>query len=282
MRNWIMTFFTLSILVLLLAGCSMTKNQNEGQKTGEQAKENPAVQEKTASVSGDVLTNSIGMKFKLIPAGSFQMGSREVDRPDNERPRHWVTLTKPFYMGVYEVTQEQYAKVTDLTPSYFKGQNLPVEMVSWEDAQEFCKKLSQLEKNMTYRLPSEAEWEYAARAGTQTAYYWGDGFDARYAWCDQNSGGKTQEVGTRQPNAWGLFDMSGNVWEWCEDWKAEYPTGEQVDPKGVASGSRRVFRGGSWFIFPQRCRSAFRNYYPPDIRSNRLGFRVVAVPKAGQ
>ncbi len=245
-------------------------------------------EEKSAETAGqgDMVTNSIGMKFKLIPAGSFLMGSpdSEKDRGSYEGPQHKVTLTKPYYLGVYEVTQEQYEKVMGSNPSHFKGAKLPVEMVNWNEAQDFCLKLSQLDKSMTYRLPSEAEWEYAARAGTKTAYYWGDGFDGRYAWCLQNSGGKTQEVGSRQANPWGLFDMSGNVYEWCEDWYADkYPSvGEEIDPKGAASGSSRVGRGGGWYDVPLGCRSAFRFDYSPDIRFNTLGFRVLVVPAAVQ
>ncbi len=283
MRHWIMIFLTLSILVWLLAGRSELETHDLGPKAKEEAKENPAVQEKSASASGDVLTNSIGMQLKLIPARSFVMGSPESEKDrDNDEVQHKVTLIQPFYLGVYEVTQEQYEKVMDTNPSHFKGPMLPVECVSWNDAQDFCRTLSQMDKSMTYRLPTEAEWEYAARAGTKTAYYWGDAFDARYVWCDQNSGGKTQEVGTRLPNVWGLYDMSGNVWEWCEDWKGSYPTDEQVDPKGVASGSNRVFRGGCWYYNTQSCRSANRYGYVPDSRSYNVGFRVVAVPAAGQ
>ncbi len=229
-------------------------------------------------------TNSIGMKFKLIPAGSFMMGSPENEqgRSSDEGPQHKVTLTQPYYMGIYEVTQEEYEKVIGTNPSAFKGARLPVESVSWDEAQDFCRKLSQLDTSMTYRLPTEAEWEYAARAGTKTAYYWGDSFDARYAWCDQNSGEKTHEVGTRQANPWGLFDISGNVWEWCEDWYANYPTGEQVDPKGAASGLYRVIRGGGWCGIPLRSQSAIRHSSMPFSRYISLGFRVLAVPKAGQ
>lgn len=261
------------LLALPVTGFAESKNQEEKLKAGTE----------TSSVT---LTNSIGMKFKLIPAGSFLMGSpkSEKNRANDESPQHKVTLTQPYYLGVYEVTQEQYERVMGENPSHFRGAKLPVEMVSWEDAREFCKKLSQLEKNMTHRLPTEAEREYAARAGTKTAYYWGDGFDARYAWCDQNRGGKTQEVGTRQANPWGLFDMSGNVWEWCEDWYAnKYPSvGEEIDPKGAASGSVRVFRGGCWYLDPKGCRLAFRRDGTPDFRGSGLGFRVLAVPAAGQ
>jgi len=270
----------LCLFVLLLSGCSKPKSQNEGQKTGERAKEKSS---EAAGAVGGVLTDSIGMQFKLIPAGSFLMGSpdSENDRQPYEGPQHKVTLTKPFYLGIYEVTQEQYEKVMGSNLSNFKGPKLPVENVSWNDAQDFCRKLSQLEKNMTYRLPTEVEWEYACRAGTKTAYYWGDSFDDRYVWTKENNGFKTREVGTRQPNAWGLYDMSGNVWEWCEDWYGDYSAGEQVDPKGAASGSGRVDRGGGWYLDARGCRSAIRGSTEPDYHTNFLGFRVVAIPVAG-
>ncbi|MDP2898187.1 MAG: formylglycine-generating enzyme family protein, partial [bacterium] len=220
------------------------------------------------------LVNTIGMKFRLIQPGSFMMGSDKGE--DDEKPVHKVTLTKGFCIGVYEVTQEEWEKLMGSNPSRFKGPKNPVDTVSWDDAQEFIRKLSEKEK-VTYRLPTEAEWEYACRAGTTTEYYWGDGFDGRYAWNDINSGGKTQPVGTRRSNAWGLYDMSGNVWEWCEDWYSEqYPADkEAVDPKGAAGGSHGVYRGGSWHYTAIHCRSALRNWYSPSIRFSDLGFRLV-------
>jgi len=156
----------------------------------------------------DVTVNSIAMKLTLIKPGSFMMGS-DSGIP-NEKPVHKVTLTEPFYIGVHEVTQEQYEKVMKANPAYFKGPKRPVEAVSWNDAQEFCRRLSKME-NRRYRLPTEAEWEYACRAGTSTEYYWGSNFDPRYAWLTHKSGQATHDVGTRLPNAWGLYDMSGNV-----------------------------------------------------------------------
>ena len=221
------------------------------------------------------LVNTIGMKFRLIQPGSFMMGSDKGG--SDEKPVHKVTLSKGFYMGAYEVTQEEWEKVMGSTPSHFKGPKNPVDSVSWDDAQEFVRKLSQKEK-VTYRLPTEAEWEYACRAGTTTDYYWGNGFDGRYAWNDTNSGGKTQPVGTRSPNVWGLYDMSGNVWEWCEDWySSAYPADkEAVDPKGAAGGDARVFRGGSWRKHrADDCRSAYRYWYSSSDRYSSVGFRLV-------
>jgi formylglycine-generating enzyme required for sulfatase activity len=232
--------------------------------------------------AGEELVNTIGMKFRLIQPGSFMMGSDKGD-PD-EKPAHKVTLTKRFYMGVYEVTQEEWEKVMGSNRSRFKGPKNPVEMVSWEDAQEFIRKLSDRER-VTYRLPTEAEWEYACRAGTTTEFYWGDDVGlqeiGRYAWYAGNLDGSkldTKPVGQKKPNAWGLYDMSGNVWEWCQDWYAEkYPLERQTDPVGPKSGSRRVIRGGSWSYYVSPCRSALRDWLRPAVRSESLGFRLVRI-----
>lgn len=220
------------------------------------------------------VTNSIGIKLKWIEPGEFMMGS---DKNDNEKPVHKVKLTKGFYIGIYEVTQEQYEQVIGKNPSRFKGADHPVVSVSWNNAVEFCKKLSEKE-GKTYRLPTEAEWEYACRAGSTTEYYWGNRFDGKYAWYRDNSGGKTNKIGTREPNKWGLYDMSGNVWEWCQDWyKSGYPTGEQVDPKGPAGSNSRVFRGGSYEEDAISFRSSSRLDNRPDMRIGCVGFRVVLV-----
>ena len=222
--------------------------------------------------------DSIGMKFKLIPAGTFTMGDASGD--DDETP-HEVTLTKPFKMGVHEVTQDQYEQVMGVNPSDFKGANNPVEMVSWEEAVEFCRRLSELpaEKKAgnVYRLPTEAEWEYACRAGTTTMYSFGDD-ESKLGACDwywENSGTKTHPVGGKKPNAWGLYDMHGNVLEWCQDWQGDYPSGSVTDPSGAASGSYRVFRGGCWYDAAVYCRSAYRRGDEPSGRySGDFGFRV--------
>jgi len=231
---------------------------------------------------GMEVTNSIGMKLQLIPAGEFMMGSpgTESDRSDNET-QHRVSITKPFYLGVTEVTQEQYQKVMGTNPSQFKGPQNPVEQVSWADAVEFCGKLSAMPAEKTaghvYRLPTEAEWEYACRSGTTTAYSFGD--DASrlgdYGWFEGNSELSTHPVGEKKPNAWGLYDMHGNVWEWCQDRYGDYPSGSATDPTGATSGSLRVFRGGSWFFNAWICRSADRCRFAPGFRSLSLGFRVL-------
>ena len=170
---------------------------------------------------------------------------------NEEKPRHKVKISQAFFMGTTEVTQGQWRAVMGNNPSSFSncGDNCPVENVSWNDTQEFIQKLCQKEGLIPckYRLPTEAEWEYSARAGGSTTYYWGNRMDGAYAWYDGNSGSKTHEVGTRKPNAWGLYDMTGNVWEWVQDWYdgGYYGKGDAVDPRGASSGSDRVERGGS-------------------------------------
>lgn len=230
---------------------------------------NPSTTNKT-----NTLNNSIGMEFVKIPAGSFMMGSpgSEKNRDDDEF-QHKVTISKTFYMGKYEVTQAQWKAVLGKNPSSFSscGDNCPVEMVSWDDVQEFIKKLNAKGEG-TYRLPTEAEWEYVCRAGITDAYSEGD-FD-QIAWYDKNSGNKTNQVGQKKANAFGLYDMHGNVWEWTADWYGTYSSLEQTDPKPT-SGSNRVIRGGSWNNSIVYIRSANRDYDVPTSRINNLGFRLV-------
>ena len=214
------------------------------------------------------LGGSVTMKMVLIPAGKFLMGEGE--------DRHEVTLSKPFYVGVTEVTQAQYQAVMGTNPSSFKGETNPVELVSWNDATEFCKKLSE-KTRQAVRLPTEAEWEYACRAGTATAFSFGDADSVLgdYAWYSANSDNTTHPVAQKKPNAWGLYDMHGNVWEWCADWYGDYPNGAVTDPQGPASGAYRVLRGGCWHYYPFICRSALRVNSNPGYRVNHFGFRVV-------
>jgi formylglycine-generating enzyme required for sulfatase activity len=210
--------------------------------------------------------------FVSIPAGEFMMGATN-GKPD-EKPVHRVRLSQPFEMGKYEVTQAVWEALMGSNPSEFRGANLPVENVSWLDAQEFIEKLNARNDDYIYRLPTEAEWEYACRAGSSGNYA---GKLDQVAWYDDDSGNTTHPVGKKQPNAWGLYDMHGNVFEWCQDWYdgnyyAESPT---VDPQGPQSGSFRVKRGGSW-VFPAAfSRSAARDLYSPVYQFNFLGFRVV-------
>ena len=214
-----------------------------------------------------------------IPSGSFTM----------EGPTY-VYLSRSIWMGKFEVTQAEYQSVMSNNPSAFTGNpNRPVEQVTWFEATNYCGVLTARERaagrisaNWTYRLPTEAEWEYACRAGTTTTYCFGEdplgnrlGF---YAWYNVNAGGQTQVVGSRAPNRWGLYDMHGNVWEWCQDWYGGLSGGNVTDPQGPSSGSYRVLRGGSWYNDASYCASAYRNGDSPSNRSNNRGFRVVLAP----
>jgi len=215
------------------------------------------------------------IKMKLIPTGTFTMGSPENDEDRYEDEiQHQVTLSKPFYMGIYPVTQEEYLKVMGNNPSQFKDGMKPVEKVSWDDAVAFCKKLTEI-TNETYRLPTEAEWEYACRAGTSTRFYWGDDDINDYAWYDKNSNRETHPVGQKKPNGFGLYDMIGNVLELCEDWYGYYKEGEVTDPVGSGTGQYRVLRGGSWGFNSRFCRSSYRYGSLPADRLSYGGFRVV-------
>ena len=218
-------------------------------------------------------TNSIGMKFVRIGPGSFRMGSDDKD-PD-EKPAHMVTLSKGFYLQTTEVTQRQWEAVMGTNPSQIKGPDRPVETVSWEDAQEFLKKLNAKEKDSRYGLPSEAEWECACRAGGQEPDEAANLDEV--AWWGKNSSGATHPVGQKQPNAWGLFDMRGNVMEWVEDWYdgGGYAKSRQIDPRGPDSGGLRVLRGGSWdYDNTDSFRCACRHYdLRPRYRINYHGFR---------
>jgi formylglycine-generating enzyme required for sulfatase activity len=280
--------------------------------------------------------NSIGMNLVLIPPGEFQMGSTPeeiawalaegpqknstdklyLERVPTEAPRHHVKISKPFYLGMYPVTQAEYEKVMGLNPSGFTEKQVdvstfnpalsgaevrhrlddvrktagkdtrrhPVETVNWDEATEFCRRLSAMPAEQAagrvYRLPTEAEWEYACRAGTTTRWYSGDDAAglAEVAWFNENAGGMTHLVGTKRPNAWGLYDMHGNVWQWCGDWfNADYyQQSPPSDPLGVAAGLSRVLRGGTWHFSPSCCRSAFRSRFAPAARYHDFGFRVAA------
>ncbi len=227
------------------------------------------------------LGKGVTMRLVLIPAGEFMMGSPKSQRgrKDNECPQHKVTISRPFYMGITEVTQEQYEAVLGKNPGSHKGAKNPVERVSWNDAVGFCKKLS-AKTRRAVRLPTEAEWEYACRAGTKTRFHFGD--DEKqlgdYAWYKDNSGGKAHPVAQKNPNARGLYDMHGNVWEWCADWHADsYADAKAVDPQGAPSGTHRVLRGGSCRDRPGYCRSARRGKNTPANRRELTGFRVVVV-----
>jgi len=220
------------------------------------------------------------MKFELIPAGEFTMGSsdEEDDRHDNEGPQHKVTIAYPFYLGIYPVTQREWKEIMGDNPSSFKGDNRPVERVSMDDINEFIKKLNKKEGTDKYRLPSEAEWEYACRADTASRYSFGDDASqlCEYAWYD-DAVNKTQSVGQKIPNPWGLYDMHGNVREWVLDnWYDDFngaPTNGSAWKNNKST--ERVLRGGSWYNNAGNCRSAYRENYEYNACSNSLGFRLL-------
>ena len=253
------------------------------------AKDTPTTQPNTTQPTAKksrVLTLDLGggvkMELALIPAGEFMMGSpeREKDHDSSEGPQHRVRISQPFYLGKTEVTQAQWTAVMGNNPSNFKGStDLPVEQVSWDDCQEFCRKLSQ-RVGREIRLPTEAEWEYACRAGTTTAYSFGSDASrlGEYAWYTDNSAVQTHPVGRKRANRWGLYDMHGNVEEWCADWWVDpYPSGsQQVNPTGPTSGDTRVFRGGNWDNYAFRLRSAYRDGNKPALGFLWVGFRVAA------
>lgn len=223
---------------------------------------------------------TLGAKFVLLPAGTFTMGSpsSQSGRYGNEA-QHQASISRSFYMQTTVVTQEQWKRVMGDNPSGFSscGDDCPVEEVSWNDVQDFINKLNNMEGTDKYRLPTEAEWEYAARSGGKQEDYAGTASESNlgdYAWYRANSGGKTHPVGQKKPNDLGLYDMSGNVWEWVQDWYANYPSSPIPDTAGHSSNSYRVNRGGSWINFPRRCRTAVRDYNYPDFKYFDLGFRL--------
>ncbi len=233
----------------------------------------------TITVPLELLEGAKPLEMILIPNGEFIIGSPEDEqgRYSNEE-QHQVTLTKSFYLGRYEVTQAHWLAVMETNPSAFtESVNQPVENVSWNDCQDYIQQLNALGLGR-FRLPTEAEWEYAARAGTTGRYYWGEDPDytaiEQYAWYEATSENQTHEVRLKTPNAWGLYDISGNIWEWCEDPFDEYPQGPQIDPVGT-TGTFRVFRGGSWNYPPVDCRCAVRNAGSPYPRHYDIGFRLV-------
>jgi formylglycine-generating enzyme required for sulfatase activity len=272
-----------ALIVGLSSGCNR-QAQNQGPPKPIVV-ENSHAPAKDPPKSHDPFTNSVGMKFVWIPPGTFLMGSplNEEGRHPNEI-QHKVTLTKGFYMSIHLVTQEQWQAVMNNNPSNFKGEkNLPVETVSWEDCQEFVKKITETDKK-PYRLPTEAEWEYSCRGGTTTPFYFGEtistdqaNYNGNFTYGTGKKGvwrEKTTPVGSFPANAFGLYDMHGNLWEWCQDWYSDNTQNDAVDPQGPDKGIFRVVRGGSWYSIPQICRSAFRDGWEPDNLDDNYGFRL--------
>ena len=236
----------------------------------------------SSSPSGNTITipvkNGISIEMVKVEAGSFNMGATpEMENPyDSEKPVHRVTLTNNYYIGKYEVTQALWQAVMGSNPSYFKGDDLPVEKVSWDDCQDFISKLNAM-TGKRFRLPTEAEWEYAARGGKKSQGYQYSGSNTidNVAWYHDNSGSKTHAVGTKQPNELGIYDMTGNVSEWCQDRYGDYSGVPQTNPTGSVDGKFRVNRGGSWMFFARFCRSSFHSSNSSDDREEYLGLRLV-------
>jgi formylglycine-generating enzyme required for sulfatase activity len=301
-------FIAFSITSLLLFSTA------DGQRSGIKSVDAPGKSAASEQRGGTVIKNPMGMEFVYVPAGNFMMGSADaavqtaykqaqidvgadhakLEWFTREQPRHRVAIRKGFYMGRYEVTQAQWQAVTGNNPSNFKGcDQCPVEQVSWNDAQEFIRKLNAVNDDFTYSLPSEAQWEYACRAGTTTEFAFGNSlssgpanFDGNYPYDGAAKGvnrEKTTPVGSFRPNAWGLYDMHGNVWEWCEDvWHENY-NGAPADGSAWLSGgdsNYRVDRGGSWDFHGDALRSAYRFKAKPDVRVSNSGLRVVAVSRS--
>ena len=272
----------LSVIVVIVAIVFMLNNHSQGGGSD--------INADTSSITADtsvteVWTNEVmtfeanGVSFTMIPVegGTFTMGATsEMENPDdNEKPTHQVTLSS-YYIGETEVTQALWKAVMDSNPSGLEGDDLPVEYVSWNDCQTFISKLNAL-TGKNFHLPTEAEWEFAARGGNQSRHtqYSGSSRIDDVAWNRGNSGDKMHPVKTKQPNELGIYDMSGNVWEWCQDWNGDYSSYAQTNPTGASSGSRRVYRGGSWFYPPRLCRSSFRRYGMPEVSYRTLGLRLV-------
>lgn len=246
-------------------------------KTQKTSKKDSSSEPKSKSKSTNYTIEHFLGKFVKIPAGEFLMGAENsyID----EQPVHKVIISKSFEMCATEVTQSQWQMLMGNNPSSFKGVNQPVNNVSWDEAVEFIEKVNMLSKDYTYRLPTEAEWEYACRAGS-TDDHAGD-LD-QMAWYEANSGGKTHPVGKKKPNEWGLYDMHGNVQEWCQDWYGDYHSETVTDPQGPKNGSDRVLKGGGWHNHPKSCRSASRVIGMPGNHYFYVGFRLARVPKEQQ
>ena len=269
LRSKSMSLLFVPLLFLNLSEAKAGQSAPQAKPAVSQASQ-AAAQPKTA------VGQPVKAEFVAIPAGCFQMGDSFGDGQSDERPIHEVCLDA-YQIGKYEVTQGQWQAVTGKNPSLHKGENYPVDNVSWNDAQEFITKLNQ-QSGKQYRLPTEAEWEYAARSGGKNEKYAGGENINALAWNSQNSGSVTHSVGEKSANGLGLYDMSGNVWEWCQDWRNDgyYKTSPKKNPTGPPTGSSRVTRGGSWNLDPSYARAANRSWGEPNNRSYFIGFRLVS------
>ncbi|MGA2258348.1 MAG: formylglycine-generating enzyme family protein [Thermoguttaceae bacterium] len=264
---------TVALAVIVAVGSLAVATAQGPKKAGGKAKNPPK------ELSFD-LGNGVKLEMVLIPAGSFMMGDEKGE--NWEKPVHKVSITKPFHLGKYEVTQEQWEAVMGDNPSHFKGASNPVEGISWRDCQAFLIKLDAKTGGQwgKFVLPTQAQWEYACRAGSTTKYCFGDDETklGDYAWYGANSERKTHPVGEKKPNAWGLYDMHGNVWEWCQDRYGDYGAEAVTNPRGPTEGSDRVIRGGGWIGDAGLCHSADRRDEPPGDEYDHLGLRVALIP----
>ena len=273
--------------VIAVVGIIIVVNSNgNSSDSGNSKQTGGAIQSGNNTLSQQIFSktytaNGVSFDMMMVKAGTFTMGATsEMEDPDSgEKPAHQVTLTNDYYIGKTEVTQALWKAVMGNNPSYFKGDNLPVENVSWDDCQKFISKINSL-TGQNLRLPTEAEWEFAARGGNNSNHYQYSGSNelGDVAWYYGNSGDKTHVVATKQPNELGLYDMSGNVWEWCSDWHGNYSSSSQTNPTGPNSGSYRATRGGSWYNYARICRSSDRGASAPDFSGFDLGLRLVLVP----
>lgn len=222
------------------------------------------------------LGEGIKLELVLINPGSFLMGSNNEEGDEDETPKHNVSILKPFYLGKFEITQEQWSKIMDFNPSYFKGGKKPVDSVSYNDSIKFLEKLSK-KTGLKFTLPTEAQWEYAARSNSTSSWSFGDNSSliSDYAWLKDNSANTTHEVGLKKSNSFGICDMYGNVQEWCLDWYGNYSGTSSNDPSGPSNGDSKVLRGGAWGDNPENLRSAYRNCLGPNEKTNGVGFRCV-------
>jgi formylglycine-generating enzyme required for sulfatase activity len=282
MKKLLATMF----VALLMVGCGDDgKSGSDSSESNQTSAEIPPAKTDSSAEGKPFAIADLSLEMLWVKPGTFEMGSptTEAGRGSNEA-EHNVTLTKGFYLGQYEVTQTQWEKVMGDNPSHFKGANRPVEKVSWTEVTSFCEKLTEMESEagrlpagMAYQLPTEAQWEYACRAGTRSAYSFGENLTSRQANIDEVVD-ETTPVGNYPANPWGFHDMHGNVLEWCADWYGDYPSGVVRDPVGPAVGSSRVSRGGSWSYSAYFARSALRRRGVPADSINSLGFRLSLRP----